>query len=80
MSALLTLQLPVMGRVLALVTLSDLDTIRQFCEAVHRAYAEKERLPVDESEAVVYRAELERLRRVFVLIDPTRMMEASDAE
>lgn len=75
-SPLLTLQLPVRGRALALATTSAPEVIRDFCAQVFQEYLRRERQATDEAEAAVYRAELTRLRRVFSLVDaeawPTR--------
>ena len=67
-SAILTLQLPVGGRVVPLVTSTDRNTIRIFCAGVFEEFRNRECLAGDEVEAAVYRAEIERMRRVLALV------------
>ena len=70
MSILLTLQIPLRGRVIPVATATSPTIIRNFCMEVIEDYRIRERSAEDEIEAVVYRAELERLRKVFTLIAP----------
>ena len=80
MTTILTLQMPVQGKVLPLATSTTPRVIAVFCEAVWQEYAQRVRLATDEVEAAVYNAELERLRRIFTLACPEIMatLEVSD--
>ncbi len=69
-SAILTLQLPVPGRIIPLASATQPGLIKNFCTQIFDEYVGREQTAVDEIEAAVYRAELERLRRVFSLISP----------
>ena len=69
-TALLTLQLPRAGRVVPLATTTSHEIIQAYCTEVYEDYSQREREASDEIEAAVYRAELQRLRRVFALVDP----------
>lgn len=77
-AAILTLQLPLRGRVLPLATSTTPAVIAHFCQAIVDEYIQRERLAGDEVEAAVYRAELERLRRIFSLACPDLRLEDND--
>ena len=79
MSAILTLQLPLQGKVLPLATSTAPAVILRFCEAVYEDYRQRELLATDEVEAVVYRAELDRLRRIFAVACPELLAEREGA-
>lgn len=80
MSAILTLQLPLSGKVLPLATSTQPTVILRFCEAVYQDYRQRELLATDEIESLVYRAELTRLRRIFAVACPELLAEIEDIE
>ena len=79
MSAILTLQLPLSGKVLPLATSTAPAVILRFCKAVYLDYQQREQMATDEVEAVVYRAELDRLRRIFAVACPELLAEIEGA-
>ena len=78
MSAILTLQLPLQGKVLPLASSTAPTVILRFCQAVYQDYRQRELLATDEVEAVVYRAELGRLRRIFAVACPELLADLED--
>ena len=69
-SELFTLQLPVPGRALALVTIYTPEVIPDSFPQVFREYLRRETQAIDRMEAASYRAAITRLRRVFPLVYP----------
>lgn len=76
---LLTLHLPTPGRLVPLATATTPAIIHAFCAGVYEEYVRRERTAVDEVEAAVYRAELRRLREVFILIGAETWLFAGEA-
>ena len=80
MTAILTLQMPLQGKVVPLATSAAPQVIARFCEAVWWEYSDRVRLATDEIEAAVYNAELQRLQRIFTLACPGLMARLGCAE
>ena len=67
-SQLFTLQLPVPGRALALVTIYTPEVIPDSFTQAFQKYLRRERQAIGKMEAAVHRAALNRLRLVFPLV------------
>jgi hypothetical protein len=76
--AILTLQLPLRGKVVPLATSTAPGVILQFCQAIYAEYCQRERLATDELEAAIFRVEIERLRRILALVCPEMLAEVED--
>jgi len=70
-SAILTLQMPLRGKVVPLATSTAPTVIANFCRAVYADYVELELMAVDEVEACIYRAEWSGYAACSVLLAPT---------